>query len=146
MADGRNWLTAIMMPHFRLEHAAISVSDLDRAVDWYGRAFGFQEVGRSDKPALKVRIALLRLGDNLLEVFEPYQPKPLPEGESALDSALQRLGTKHMALAVDDAAAAYDHLKAQGAAFDTAVVAGATSRYFFCRDPDGILIEVIQRD
>ncbi|MFQ6130510.1 MAG: VOC family protein [Armatimonadota bacterium] len=134
------------MPDYRLEHAAISVSDLDRAIDWYGKAFGFREVAKSDKPALKVRVALLRLGESMLEVFQPYKPEPMPEAESALDSSLQRLGTKHMAIAVRDIAAAYDHLKAQGVDFDTDIVEGSTSRFFFCRDPDGILIEVIQRN
>lgn len=134
------------MPDYRLEHVAISVSHLERAVDWYGKAFGFQEVARSGKPALKVRIALLRLGDSMLEVFQPYEPKPMPEGESTLSDSLQRPGTKHVAIAVDGIAAAYDHLKAQGVEFDTAVVEGTTSRYFFCRDLDGILVEVIERD
>jgi len=133
------------MATFRLEHAAISVSDLERAVDWYGRAFGFQEVSRGDKPALRVKVALLRLGDMMLEVFQPYEPEPMPAGEGSLQTSLRRLGSKHVAFAVDDITAARDHLAAQGAGFDTHIVAGSTSRFFFCRDPDGILIEIIER-
>ena len=134
------------MPNYELEHVAISVSDLDRTVAWYGETFGFTEVGRSDKPDLGARVALLRLGDHLIEVFAPYEPLPLPEGESRLRSSLQRLGTKHMALVVDDVVAAYEQLKVRGVDLETEVVAGRTSKYFFCRDPDGILIEVIQRN
>jgi methylmalonyl-CoA/ethylmalonyl-CoA epimerase len=133
------------MPEFRLEHVAISVSDLDRAVAWYAAAFGFDEVARSGKPALQVRAALLRLGGNLLELFEPYEPLPLPDGEDTLHTALRRLGTKHIAIAVDDIHEAYAHLQSIGAEFDTEVTAGSTSCFFFCKDPDGILIEVIQR-
>ena len=133
------------MPTYALEHVAISVSDLDRTVAWYGETFGFAEVGRSDKPDLGARVALLRLGDRFLEVFAPYEALALPEGEDHLRSSLQRLGTKHMALVVDDVAAAYGELQAAGVAMDTELVAGRTSQYFFCRDLDGILIEVIQR-
>ena len=131
---------------YDLEHVAISVSDLDRTVAWYGVTFGFAEVGRSDKPDLGVKVALLRLHEHLLEVFGSYEPQPLPEGEDKLRSSLQRLGTKHMALVVDDAVAAYEQLQAGGVDLETEVVAGQTSKYFFCRDPDGILIEVIQRN
>jgi methylmalonyl-CoA epimerase len=133
------------MANFRLEHVAISVSDLDRAVEWYQRAFGFEEAARSDKPALAVKVAMLRLGEGMIEVFEPYDPLPLPEGEDTLKSSLRRIGTKHMAIAVDDIVEAYEHLKSVGAEFDTDVVEGSTSRFCFCKDPDGILIEVIQR-
>ena len=134
------------MPVYALEHVAISVSDLERTVAWYGKTFGFAEVGRSDKPDLGVKVALLRLHEQLLEVFAGHEPQPLPEGEDDLRSSLQRLGTKHMALAVDDAEAAYSQLQAAGADLATELVAGRTSKYFFCRDPDGILIEVIQRN
>ena len=132
-------------PTYRLEHVAISVTDLDRTVDWYGRSFGFEEIARSDKPDLGVKVAAMRLGDRLLEIFQPYEPLPIPEGESALRTSLQRLGTKHMALAVDDIEAAAEQLRAGGAEIETDVVEGSTSKYVFCRDPDGILIEVIQR-
>jgi len=98
-----------------------------------------------DKPALGVRAALLQLGANLLEVFEPYDSLPLPDGEDALESSLRRLGTKHMAITVPDIDQARAHLESVGAEFDTEVVTGSTSRFFFCKDPDGILIEVIQR-
>lgn len=134
------------MPVYELEHVAITVSDLDRAVAWYSANFGFVEAGRSDKPDLGVRLALLRLGDRFLEIFEGYEPQPLPEGENHLQSALQRVGTKHMALVVDDAAAAYQQLKDAGVEMDMELSRGRTSQYFFCRDPEGILIEVIQRN
>jgi len=133
------------MMNFRLEHVAISVRDLDRAVEWYHNAFGFEEVARSDKPALAVKVAMLRLGEGMIEVFEPYDPLPLPDGEDTLRSSLRRIGTKHMAIAVDDIDEAHEHLRSVGAEFDTDVVEGSTSRFLFCRDPDGILIEVIQR-
>jgi catechol-2,3-dioxygenase len=35
-----------MIPVRRLNHAVLFVRDLDRAVDFYQRAFGFQEIGR----------------------------------------------------------------------------------------------------
>ena len=134
------------LPRYELEHVAISVSDIDRTIEWYGANFGFEEVARSDKPALGTRVALMRLGDRLLEIFAPYEPMPLPAGESTLGSSLQRLGTKHMALAVDDVVRAGERLEANGVAIETEIVEGRTSKYLFCTDPDGILIEVIQRN
>ncbi len=134
------------LPQYELEHVAISVSDIDRTIEWYGANFGFEEVARSDKPALAAKVALMRLGDRLLEIFAPYEPLPLPAGESTLRSSLQRLGTKHMALAVDDVVLASERLEANGVAIETDIVEGRTSKYLFCTDPDGILIEIIQRN
>jgi catechol 2,3-dioxygenase-like lactoylglutathione lyase family enzyme len=133
------------MPKYEIEHVAITVTDLDRAVAWYTTHFGFTEVKRSDRPDLQVRLALLQLGNRFLEIFEGYEPQPLPEGENHLQSSLQRVGTKHMALLVDDAAAAYQQLKDAGVEMDTELARGRTSQQFFCRDPDSILIEIIQR-
>ena len=133
------------MPTYQIEHIALSVSNLDRSIEWYCANFGFEEEGRSDKPALKVKIARLRLGNLWVEVFEPYERRPLPEGEDVLGTSLQRLGTKHMALLVDDIRAAREQLLAHGADLETDLTEGSTSSYLFCRDPDGILIEVIQR-
>ena len=133
------------MAQYQLEHIAISVSDLDRAVAWYGRNFGFEQLAKGDKPGLRVRVALMRRGDRMLEIFEPYDPLPMPEGESGLHTSLQRLGAKHMALVVDDITAAYHQLSGNGVEMETEVVEGRTSEYFFCKDPDGILIEIIQR-
>ena len=130
---------------YELEHVAISVSDIDQTVAWYEVNFGFMQVARSDKPKLATKVALMRLGDRLLEIFGPYEPKPLPTGESTLSNSLQTVGTKHMALAVDDVARAYDQLTANDVEMETTVTEGTTSKYFFCKDPDGILIEVIQR-
>jgi len=104
-------------------------------VEWSQANFGFEEVARSDEPDLAANVALMRLGDRPLQILEPYEPVP---------NSLKRLGTKHMALAVDDVDQTCERLRANGVAIETDVVAGRTSQYLFCKDPDGILIEVIQ--
>ena len=42
----------------RIEHVGLTVSDLDRAVDWYRTNFGFEETRRFDKPELEIKGAI----------------------------------------------------------------------------------------
>lgn len=134
------------MVKYCVEHSAISVTDLEKSIEFYKKSFGFELVSRAKKPALKVNVALMELGDYMLEMFQPYEPRPMPESESDIGSSLQAIGTKHLCLAVDDIAMAYEALRQNRVEFETDITQGTTSSFFFCKDPDGILIEIIQRN
>ena len=84
----------------------------------------------------------LKLGDIKLELFEPYEPKELPVYRKTLKSDLHTLGTKHFALNVNDLESAYENLKKSGVSFLGEPNIGKTSKYVFCLDPSGILIEL----
>jgi catechol 2,3-dioxygenase-like lactoylglutathione lyase family enzyme len=130
------------MPEYRIEHAGLTVSDIDRAVDWYVANFGFEVIRRFDKPELEIVGASLKLGGDQLEILQPVGPVAEPDVSGPLTACLRRGGANHIALNVDDVARAYESLRANGVEFITDLL---ESRFFFCRDPFGTLIEVRQR-
>jgi catechol 2,3-dioxygenase-like lactoylglutathione lyase family enzyme len=122
-----------------LEHAAISVADLDGAVAWYREWFGAVEVKRAARPELGIRAAVVRMGEGLLEIIEPASPSPAPAPGVWHETFFGRQGIHHLALSVDDAAGTMARMKAARVEVLTPLVEG---RLFFCRDPFGTLLEV----
>jgi len=123
-------------------HIGISVVNLDEAVNWYKGNFGAQEVKRTYKEDLGLTIALLELGDSHLELLQPDTPEQTTRVKGTLKELLQRVGAGHIALGVSDVKGMYDKLEANGAEMVTGLFEG---RVFFCRDPNGLLIEVREK-
>lgn len=123
-------------------HIGISVVNLDEAVNWYEDNFGAQEVKRTYKGDLGLTIALLELGDFHLELLQPDRPEQTTTIEGTLQELLQRVGTSHIALSVSDVRGVYEKLKSNGAELVTELI---EERLFFCRDPNGLLIEVREK-
>lgn len=138
----------------RLEHAAVSVADLDRAIAFYRDLLGFAVIRviepRNDSmlstiaglPNAKARIAHLELGGAMLELFEYVVPRgrPLPPDRTQSD-----IGWVHLGLSSDDVPADYDWLKRRGVEFLSEPVEfrpGVWVVYF--RGPDGEVCELRQ--
>jgi len=130
------------MEKYQLEHVGVTVTDIDKAIDWYKTNLGFEVTRRFDKPDLKLQGATMTLGDDYLELLQPYTPEPKKESPGSLVSSLHKIGVNHLALNVDNISIAYSRLKANNVEFVGELTEG---RYFFCRDPNGVLIEVRQR-
>lgn len=123
------------IPVRRLNHAVLYVRDLDRSVDFYKRAFGFEEVAREGGV-----MAFLRAKDSpnhhdlgLLAVG-PNAPNP-PRGA---------VGLYHLAWEVpnlEDLAAALSRLVELGAL--VGMSDHGASKSLYARDPDGIEFEVL---
>jgi catechol 2,3-dioxygenase-like lactoylglutathione lyase family enzyme len=124
-----------------IQHAGISVADLDRSVAWYVQQFGFEEARRFEKESLEICGALLMLGDQGLEILQPYTPLPRREAGKTLPEQLSVTGANHLALAVDDVAACFAAMTEAGACMVTDLMDG---RFFFCKDPDETLLEIRQ--
>lgn len=119
----------------RLNHAVLYVSDLDRSVAFYRRAFGFEEIARMSEQMAFLRAAgstnhhdlgLLRVGADA--------PRP-PRGATGLYHLAWQVET------IDDLAAmasALSELNALGGMSDH----GAT-KSLYGADPDGIEFEVM---
>ncbi len=125
-----------MIPVRRLNHAVLFVSDLDRSVDFYGRAFGFSVIAREPR----ARAAFLRAAgsDNhhdlgLFEVArEAARPRP---GSVGLYHLAWEVGS------IEDLAAARDVLAEMGALVGQSSHGATKSLYG--ADPDGIEFEVM---
>ena len=151
-ANGPQTVTAV-------DSIGITVSDLDRSVDFYTKVLSFERVSEFevDGPeyehlegvfGLRIRTARLRLGGELLDLTEYLAPKgrPLPADSRGNDRWFQ-----HVALIVSDMDRAYAWLrqnKVQHASSgpqrlpDWNKNAGGIQAFYF-RDPDGHFLEIL---
>jgi methylmalonyl-CoA/ethylmalonyl-CoA epimerase len=124
-----------------IAHFGISVRDLERSVAWYRDVFGFEEVKRFEKPEFEIKAVVVKRGNVSLEILQPGKPQAAPESGNDLAAQLRTVGANHFAVNVDDVKSLYHTLKAKNACLVTGLI---DQRLFFCKDPDGSLIEVRQ--
>ncbi len=129
------------MNEFKMLHFGISVVDLERTVKWYKENFGFKEVRRFENLDFEIKAAVLELNGFTLEAIQPDTPDHMPEGGNSLKEQLRKTGVNHFALSSDELISFYDRLKANNVELVTDII---DNRLFFCKDPDGTLIEVKQ--
>ncbi|MEE1610854.1 VOC family protein [Microvirga sp. CF3016] len=126
------------------EHVGMTSSNLDRTIAFYGGLLGLKEilVKRTDEGG---RIAFLETGGVMLEIVEPAAPIQTPAREVPVTEA----GIRHITFRVDDVEAVYDKLRAAGVEFTVpprrAANAELIRKVAFCRDPDGIVVEFLER-
>jgi len=138
----------------------ITVSDMDRAVDFYSRVLTFEKVSDVEVAGeeyehvtgvfgLRIRIVRMRLGDESIELTEYLAPKgrPIPADSRSNDRWFQ-----HIAIIVSDMDKAYRLLRRNKVEHASSGpqrlpdwnknAAGISAFYF--KDPDGHPVEVLQ--
>jgi catechol 2,3-dioxygenase-like lactoylglutathione lyase family enzyme len=142
-----------------VDSVAITVSDMDRAVDFYSLVLTFQktsdvEVTGEDVEHLsgvfgvRMRVVRMRLGDESIELDEYLAPKgrPIPADSRSNDRWFQ-----HIAIIVSDMDKAYAYLrrnKVEHASSGPQTLpawnknAGGISAFYF-KDPDGHPVEIL---
>lgn len=130
---------------FKISHIAISVSDLKRSIVFYHNNFGLQCSEKFQIKPLGLEIVLLKSKNLYLELFCFKTHKPLPKYRRGLDSDLKTIGVKHFAFGVKNIEKEYKRLKKAKVKFATPICTFEDgARYFFLKDPNGILIEVME--
>ena len=129
----------------RVLHTMLRVGDLDRSVDFYTNVLGMKLLRRSDRPDQRYTLAFVGYGDErshaVLELTYNY-------GVGHYDLGT---GYGHVAIEVDDAAAACQSVRTAAQQFGGAVtreagpVKGGTTVIAFVQDPDGYKIELIEK-
>src|ERR1051325_2579903 len=139
---------------------SITVSDMDRAVDFYSNVLTFEKISDTEVATqqyeqlesvfgLRVRIVRMRLGDEFIELHEYLAPKgsPIPVDSRSNDRWFQ-----HVAIIVSDMDRAYRVLrqnKVEHASSGPQRLpnwnknAGGISAFYF-KDPDGHPLEILQ--
>src|SRR6185503_14550820 len=94
----------------RVLHTMLRVGDLQRAIDFYTKVLGMQVIRTTDRPEQKYRLAFVGYGDEasgaVLELTYNYDVPAYEVGT----------GFGHVAIEVDDAAAACAAVRAAGGA------------------------------
>ena len=125
----------------RILHTMLRVGDLQRSIDFYTKVLGMKLLRTSDNPEYKYTLAFLGYGSNPdhAELELTYN-----HGVSSYE-----LGTAygHIAIAVPDAAAACERIRAGGGNVtrEAGPVKGGSTVIAFITDPDGYKVELIER-
>jgi lactoylglutathione lyase len=125
----------------RMLHTMIRVGDLDRSIDFYTNVLGMQLLRRKDYPNGKFTLAFVGYGDEadhtVIELTHNWDTGSYDLGN----------GFGHIALAVDDAAAACDLIRERGGNVvrEAGPMKHGTTVIAFVEDPDGYKIELIER-
>lgn len=131
----------------KLDHIGLSVSDLARAADFYGRVFSFTELEeRFALPQHGLRGMVLRGATGIrLELFEKAGAKPVRICDPV--TAAEGLGWFQIAFRVTDLARQYERVVAAGARAvrPPFIAPDGRTPVAFVADPDGNLIELIER-
>jgi lactoylglutathione lyase len=125
----------------RLLHTMIRVGDLDESINFYTDVLGMQLLRKKDYPDGKFTLAFVGYG---------------PESEHAVIELTHNWDTDHydlgngfghIALAVDDAAAACEEIRRRGGRVvrEAGPMKHGTTVIAFVEDPNGYKIELIER-
>ena len=129
----------------KLAHIALSVSNINKSVAFYEKHFGFKLAGKYPHKEIGLSIAVINKGDISLELFEFKKRHALPNYRKDLDSDLKTIGAKHFSFAVGNIEGEYKRLKKSGVRFATLLRTFDNGlKYFFIKDPDGILVEIME--
>jgi len=139
----------------KIDHLAIVVSDLEKSMDFYGKALGFEEILRFDSklPGIK-RISFMEKAGGVIELIELDDTKDFVD-----DPAMP--GFKHLCVAVTDFDSDYERMKGMGvkvleephvlnkehltttlSKIDVNMKKGLKRAVF--ADPDGLPLEIMQ--
>jgi len=143
-----------------VDSIGITVSDMDRTVDFYSRILTFEKVSDTEVSGddvehlegvfgTRMRVVRMKLGDEFIELTEYLAPKgrPIPVDSRSNDRWFQ-----HIAIIVSDMDKAYARLRQNKAEFASSGpqklpdwnknAAGISAFYF--RDPDEHPVEILQ--
>lgn len=138
------------MPRSRAHHFGITVSDLDRAVEFYTDVLGLDVLDRFtvsgeafaegvQVPGATGNFAHLDAEGARIELVE-YDPK----GDPVSAESVNQPGAKHLGLAVEDLDTVYEELPPDVETLSPPQTTESGTRILFVRDPEGNLVELLE--
>lgn len=128
----RGWII-----NMKMAHTCVRVKDLDASLDFYKKAFNFEESRRRDFPENKFTLVYLTLpGDDYeLELTYNYDSEGYDLGN----------GYGHIAISTNDLEGLHSKHKEEGFNItELKHLPNVPPSYYFIIDPDGYKIEVIR--
>jgi catechol 2,3-dioxygenase-like lactoylglutathione lyase family enzyme len=140
----------------RLDHIAVTVSDMERSLAFYTNVLGLQEAERhllegetistmAGKPGVVMQVVRLRTPDGsrvLLDLQQYISPKG-----TVSNAQLGMANHSHFCFEVKDIQKAYRDLEAKGVSSVSAPVTFGLEEpvtVVFLRDPDGFILELVE--
>ena len=142
----------------RHHHTSLFVTDLERSIAFYCGALGFELLNKEfdrggdfmdqvcNHPGTRHDLALLRLGDFVIELMVPLSPADQLSDVDPRDHGIARIGFE-----VEEIEATVEALRAKGVQFMSEVATlPLTVKHYpggkavFFKDPDGIVLELQQ--
>ena len=125
---------------WQYDHTHFKCSDPEKSVAFFKENFGAKEVARFDSGGMS--IVTLDIGG----LWYNFSPKRASDNVEPKTQPM-RYGVYHIALKTKDLAAEAAKMKARGVKFTQDVgQSGPTTKMAFIEGPDGISIEILQRD
>jgi catechol 2,3-dioxygenase-like lactoylglutathione lyase family enzyme len=115
-----------------IEHVAITVSDIDRTVEFYTKKLGFALLCPPiDHPLYKEKkLAFVAKGKTIFEIYSLKKGRVAP----SID---------HVAFVVEDIEHTCEHLRKKGVRFTEKIKQSSGRKFAVLTDPDGILLQLI---
>ena len=151
-------MSSMLLPGLDFHHVAVSVPDLERAIEWYHAILSFEVEHRFEVSAIPARAAFVRRGTLRIELWEAGGGATVPPQRREPNSDLLTGGTKHVAFRVTDLQGCLVRLRAQGVDIaavqrhptepmqveeDPADATRGPAFAAFIRDPGGTLVELL---
>jgi len=137
-----------------IRHTGIVVTDMERSLEFYRDIMGlkpvidFTEKGEfintiSNAKDVDVRMVKLIAEDGGMIELLHYVSHPQPERS---ENKLYETGPTHVAFTVDDVDRIYTEWRGKGVPCNSAPVVSpdGKAKLFFCQDPDGTFLEIVQ--
>ena len=135
----------------QIHHIGLTVGELDRSVQFYTTYFGLRDIARNelrgrmisaqtDLDGVVIDVAMLAGANMLLELLCYRTPVGRAQPIRQCDP-----GSAHVCMVVDDLDATYAAMRQGGVSLHARPAeVGAGTKMVYVRDPDGIMVEVIQ--
>jgi methylmalonyl-CoA/ethylmalonyl-CoA epimerase len=127
----------------RMHHGASSVPNLNESIEWYQKYFGFEVEQRFEIPGQDVEIAMMKLDDVRMELFEAKNSKPLNPDRRQPNTDFRTQGNLHVSWVAPNVRPMAEKLRERGV--DVVWIQdfpwGSNA---FIRDNAGNLIEIVQ--
>lgn len=133
-----------------LHHTGLTVGELERSIAFY-RLLGFEVALRIDEageevergtgvPGARLTVAMMERPGARLELIEYVEP-----GNGAAPHPNNGIGAAHICMEVEDIDRAMADLQGSGVEFLSEPIYHESGiRWVYCRDPDGITVELLQ--